>query len=177
MAKEKSVSTNNSETNIQVLKNASCPTTSGKSTLGYQVGCDETGAIYLKVASNDGGGFFSDEWISFVNIKAALDNWPEDQGVTSMAFRKIFRSKSANQPGFTLAILVAEGLLRRMADRKRVHEVCDPDEFLSRVETLRKGTVTKAKPKANAPKATAKAPRKPTAKTPRKSPATSRKGK
>jgi hypothetical protein len=40
-------------------KEANCPTSSGKSILGYQVGTDDSGAIYLKVSSNDGGGFFS----------------------------------------------------------------------------------------------------------------------
>ena len=90
----------NPKSPVQVLKEGSCPTSSGKSILGYQVGTDDSGAIYLKVASNDGGGFFSNEWICFTDIQAAIEAWPVDQGITSMTFRKIFRGKSANTPGF-----------------------------------------------------------------------------
>ena len=43
---------------IQVLKTATCPTTSGKSQLGYEIGTDESGGIHLHITSND-GGFFS----------------------------------------------------------------------------------------------------------------------
>jgi hypothetical protein len=103
---------NDPENPIQVIKEATCPTSSGKSTLGYQVGIDDSGAIHLKVSSNDGGGFFSNEWVAFTDIQAAVQAWPEDQGITSMALRKIFRGKSANTPGFLIAVLCAEGLAR-----------------------------------------------------------------
>ncbi len=174
---------------VQILKEANCPTSSGKSILGYQVGTDDSGAIYLKVASNDGGGYFSNEWIAFSAIQAAITDWPEDQGVTSMTFRKIFRGKSANTPGFLIAVLCAEGLLEPMPKKQRVHQACDPAAFLASVEELRKetGNATGKKSAAKAtptvktvPKAKAKSPSKATAKTaktPRKSTATSRKAK
>ena len=186
MATKKSPATKiNPETPInpvQVLKEVNCPTSSGKSILGYQVGTDDSGAIYLKVASNDGGGYFSTEWIAFADIQAAIEAWPKDQGVTSMAFRKIFRGKSANTPGFLIAILAAENLLEPMADKKRVHQACDPAPFLSSVEELKEeaGITSGKKPAAKAkakPKAKVKTTPKAKAKTPRKSPATSRKGK
>ena len=169
MAKAKTaVST---EKPIQVLKEATCPTSSGKSTLGYQIGADDTGAIHLRVSSNDGGGFFSNEWVALADIQAALKAWPEDQGITSMTFRKIFRGKSSNTPGFLIAVLVAAGLLEPMEGKSRVHQACDPSAFLDSVKALQGGTTTvdkkrapKAKAKA-APKAKAKSPRKATAKT------------
>jgi hypothetical protein len=115
MATKKSPATklnpDNPENPVQVLKEGTCPTSSGKSTLSYNIGIDETGAIHLKVAGNDGGGFFSNEWISYHDIQTALTDWPADQGITSMTFRKIFRGKSANTPGFLIAFLVDEGLL------------------------------------------------------------------
>ncbi len=110
---------------VQVLKEDTCPTSSGKSTLTYQVGVDESGATHLKVSGNDGGGFWSAEWVSFTGIQAALTEWPEDQGITSMTFRKIFRGKSANTPGFLIAVLVAEGLLEPMPGKSRVHQARD----------------------------------------------------
>jgi hypothetical protein len=150
----------NPEYPVRILKEATCPTSSGKSTLTYQVGIDDSGAIHLKVASNDGGGFFSNEWIAFTDIQAALESWPDDQGVTSMTFRKIFKGKSANTPGFLIAVLVAEALLEPMPGKSRVHQACDPGTFLASVADLQKeaGNKPGGKPTAKAkPKAKTKA--------------------
>lgn len=155
MSKAKATPNNDTTENpIQVLKQGTCPTSFGKSTLGYESGVDESGEIHLKVSSNDGGGFFSAEWIAYTDIQAALDAWPADQGVTSMTFRKIFRGKSANTPGFLIAVLCAEGIIEPMGDKKRVHQACDPAAFLASVQALRKGTGT-SPGKKPAPKATA----------------------
>lgn len=184
MSKTKAVPSNNEiETPIQVLKEATCPTSSGKSTLTYQIGVDESDDIQLKISGNDGGGFWSAEWVRYNAIQSALNEWPADHGITSMTFRNIFRGKSANTPGFLVAVLCAEGIIERMGEKKRVHQACDPSAFMANVEALRKGTAsaskTKAKAKATSPakaktatKATVK-----TAKTPRKSPARSKKAK
>jgi hypothetical protein len=182
MATKKSTAAKtNPETPVQVLKEGTCPTSSGKSTLGYQVGIDDSGAILLRVSSNDGGGFFSNEWIAFTDIQAALKAWPDDQGITSMTFRKIFRGKSSNTPGFLIAVLVAEGLLEPMPGKSRVHQACDPSAFLESVKALQRGTPTSGKkPAAKAkakPKAKAKTALKAKAKTPRKTATASRKGK
>ena len=181
MTKAKTTKTNNdTDSPIQVLKTGTCPTTSGKSTLGYKVGLDESGAIHLRIASNDGGGMFSSEWVSFPDIQEAIKQWPEEQGLTSMTFHKIFRGKSANTPGFLVAVLCAEGIIKPMEDKKRVHQACDPKPFLANVEALQGGSPkqpkTKAKAKAApkkkaASKAKSKSPAKAsakTAKTPRK---------
>lgn len=196
MSKSKATPSNDTlENPIQVLKQGTCPTSSGKSTLGYEVGIDESGEIHLRVSSNNGGGFFSNEWVSYTAIQSALNNWPADQGVTSMTFHKIFRGKSANTPGFLIAVLCAEGIIEPMGEKKRVHQPCDPETFLASVQALRKGTgistpkktaaktTTKAKaasPAKAAPVEKAKAPAKGTAKTAKtsgNSPASSRKGK
>ena len=74
MTRAKSTNTNHDpESPIQVLKQGTCPTSSGKSNLGYAVGVDESDAIHLKISSNDGGGMFSNEWVSFQDIQAALE--------------------------------------------------------------------------------------------------------
>jgi hypothetical protein len=133
------------------LKEGTCPTSSGKSTLSYHIGIDDTGAIHLKVAGNDGGGFFSNEWVSYPDIQAAINDWPDDQGITSMTFRKVFRGKSANTPGFLIAILCALGLLELMPGKSRVHQACDPSTFLTSVKALQGGaTTTGKKPAAKA---------------------------
>ena len=178
MAKAKATSSsNNTDSSVQVLKEATCPTSSLKSTLTYQVGKDESNAIFLKISGNDGGGFWSAEWVALADIQSAIKAWPEDQGITSMAFRKIFRGKSANTPGFLVAVLCDLGLLEPMGDRKRVHQACDPAAFLASLEEIQPETgkepATKAKTPAKAKskamaKAKAKSPSKAAAKTPRR---------
>jgi hypothetical protein len=187
MSKAKSAKASDSTDDlISAIREAKCPTSSGKSTLTYQVGKDESGAIYLKVSGNDGGGFWSPEFLAYKSIEQAIAEWPVDQGITSMTFRKIFRGKSANTHGFLVAVLCAEGILEPMGDKKRVHQACDPTAFLNSLEAVQQATgkkpATKAKtpPKAKSKAASkAKSPAKgnaKTAKTPRKSPASSRKG-
>ena len=144
--------TESTENSIQVLNQGTCLTTSGRSSLTYQVGIDESEGIHLKISGNDGGGFWSAEWVSFTDIQAAIKAWPADQGITSMTFRKIFRGKSANTPGFLIAVLCALEIIEPMGDKKRVHQACDPATFLASVQSMRKGTgsTTSKKPAAKA---------------------------
>jgi hypothetical protein len=184
MATKKSPATkknpNNPENPIQVLKEDTCPTSSGKSTLTYQVGVDASGITYLKISGNDGGGFWSAEWVNYSeDIREAIKAWPEDQGITSMTFRKIFRGKSSNTPGFLIAVLVAEELLEPMPGKSRVHQPCDPSAFLDSVSALQGGAAPASKkfaPKAKA-KTKAKTASKAKVKTPRKTASSSRKTK
>ncbi len=158
MPARKSSTKSNPEADIRVIKEATCLTTSGKSTLGYQIGDDPEGDIHFQVTTNDGGGFFSIEWVTLSAIQEAIETWPDDQPITSMAFRKIFRGKSANNAGFLVAVLLAERSLEPIGERKRVHHICDPAPFLAQIEALqgstrRKSPARKAKasPKAKAP--------------------------
>ena len=157
---------NNTENSVQILKEAICPTSNGKSTLGYQVGSDDSGEIYLKLTSNSGGGFFSSEWISYSAIQKALKAWPADQPITSMALRSLSRGKSANNAGFLCAVLVAEGLLEPVPGKTRVHQLADPSDFLASVSSgASKKPAAKAKGKTQA---RSKAKAAPKSKTPRK---------
>ncbi len=175
------------KTPIQVLKEAQCKSLEGSATLHYLVGTNDAGEIQLKIDKNSGGGFFSNEWISFTAIQQAFTDWPEDTPINSMALRPLFKGKSVNTPSFMLAVLTAEKLLEPMPKRKRVHRATDPAAFLASLDTQQQGgrvakskkpaakskAKGKAKPAANAKMATRASAK--TAKTPRKSPATSRK--
>jgi hypothetical protein len=46
---------------IRLLKVASCPNNSGKSTLTYHVSCTSDNEIHLRITGNTGGGCFSPE--------------------------------------------------------------------------------------------------------------------
>ncbi|MGB5306831.1 MAG: hypothetical protein WBO57_11375 [Gammaproteobacteria bacterium] len=68
---------------MRVLKTANCKSITGKSTLTYQIGCTPESVVHLRIAKNDGGGFFSDEWVSFDGIQEALKKRHEGQAITS----------------------------------------------------------------------------------------------
>lgn len=143
---------------IRILKNAHCPTLSGKSKLTYHIGCSAESEIYLRIHANDGGGFFSQEWVAWQDIQQALERVPKDQPITSIVLYSLFKGKSVNTPAFLLAVLKHEGLLRPMKGKKRSHELTDIDAFLAKVEKL---VASNAKPKQPANKArrtTKKAP-------------------
>ena len=54
---------NNSEPEMRILKSATCKSTSGKSTLTYQVGCLPDSTVHLRISKNSAAGFFNDEWM------------------------------------------------------------------------------------------------------------------
>ena len=68
-------------TEPHILKTATCPTLSNKSTLTYHLGCDSKNALFLRVHANTGGGFFSREWIAWKAIQTALEKHPKDRPV------------------------------------------------------------------------------------------------
>jgi len=139
---------------VQVIKEAQCKSLEGSATLHYQIGLDDAGEIQLKIDKNAGGGFFSNEWISFTAIQQAFSDWPEDTPINSMALRPLFRGKSVNTPSFMLAVLTAEGLLEPMPKRKRVHRATDPAAFLASLDTQHQGgRVAKSKKSAEKSKA------------------------
>ena len=51
---------------VRVLKSGTCPSLSGKSKLGYEVGCGLTSDLYVRVCKNSGTGFFSKDWVAWM---------------------------------------------------------------------------------------------------------------
>ena len=105
-----------SASTITPLSHATCPTLSRRSTLRYELGQDPNKAFYFRITHNDGGGFFSPEWVSWPDILDAIKNV---QPVTSRSLRAIFKGKSVNTSGFILAVLIAEGLLETLPKKSR----------------------------------------------------------
>jgi hypothetical protein len=121
---------------LRIIKKGICPSRSEKSTLTYAIACDPDKEIFFQVTSNSGGGFFSQEWVSFTNIEKALAGGPDINRITSYCLGSLFKGKSVNTPAFLLAVLVAENLLKPLPKCKRVHELCNPGEFLARMDKL-----------------------------------------
>lgn len=118
----------------RIIKIATCPTCSGKATLTYHFGCSEDKQVYIRIVASSGGGFFSDEWVKLTNIQAALDSAPFP--VTSFPLIKLFIGKSVNTPGFLLAVLKNESLVKLLEGKIRGYEKLDPAPFLLELDKL-----------------------------------------
>ncbi|WP_417660020.1 hypothetical protein [Pseudidiomarina sp.] len=68
---------------IRVLKEGSCPSLTGRSTLGYELGLDDQSDLYLRLVSNTGSGFFSKEWVACSVIEQLITGASE---LTSTSF-------------------------------------------------------------------------------------------
>jgi len=121
---------------MKILKTATCPTLSGKSTLSYQIGLSPDSVVHLRISKNSGGGFFSDEWIEFDAVLDALQKLPKDTGISSYYLAHLFKGKSVNTPSFLLATLKHLKIVRALPKNKRHHELLDPMPFLDQVTQL-----------------------------------------
>ena len=127
-------SSSNSVPVMRIIKVASCLTCTGKATLTYHIGSEVNNEIHLRVHSNTGGGLFSAEWVSLNAIKTAFDN--ATQPITSFTLSKLFKGKSTNTPGFLMAVLKSEGLVRNLEGKIRGYEQIDSGAFMAEVNAL-----------------------------------------
>ena len=154
---------------MRVLATGTCDTLTGSSRLTYHIGSLPDGEIYLRVHSNTGGGFFSQEWIALQDILTALKKRPDGRPITSILLMPLYRGRSANTPGFLLSVLLHEKLVRSLQGKLRRHELGDPSVFTAKVDKLLSGAEGKAKPAKTAGKpARSTTRKKPAAASPRK---------
>ena len=104
---------------IRVLKDGNCPSLTGRSTLGYQLGLKDESDLYLRLVSNTGSGFFSKEWIACSVIEQLITGAAE---LTSTSFKTLFPNKSVNTGGFVMAVIKALGLIQTNVLNTRWHE-------------------------------------------------------
>jgi hypothetical protein len=121
---------------MRVLATGTCNTLTGSSKLTYNIGASPDSEIYIRVHSNTGGGFFSREWVALQDILRALEKRPDGKPITSILLNPLFRGKSANTPGFLLAVLLHEKVIRSMQGKLRRHQLMDPAIFTGKVEKL-----------------------------------------
>ena len=127
---------------IRILKIASCPSLSGRSTLTFHIGCSrsvtegEAPAIYIRVFSNSGGGYFSQEWIELSAIRQAIDEVPDGIAVTAHVLSSLFVGQSVNTRAFLLSVIKHEGLVSTVKDSKGRYARADASTFLAEVEAL-----------------------------------------
>ena len=119
---------------VRILKEASCPTASGKGTLTYHVGCNASNAIQFRVVQNSGGGYFSAEWVAWEVIQPALES--AALPLTSFPLISLYKGKSTNTPAFLMAVLKQEGLVRNLEGNVRGYELLDSLPFLTAMKDL-----------------------------------------
>ena len=124
------------EPDIRILKVATCPSLSGKSTLTYQVGCNAESDIQFRVITNTGGGFFSKEWITLDTILEAFNERKKDKPIVSLLLYPLFQGKSLNTPAFLLAVLKHEGLAIPLEDTPKHYTQLPSDAFMAEVKKL-----------------------------------------
>jgi len=115
----KKASDKTEEPSLKIISTSKCQTISGKSTLTYNVGVNTEGLMHIRVLSNSGGGFFSNEWVPLNSITAILGEAPDNHPITSINLIPLFKGKSVNTPGYLLAALLNEKLLKPFEDKKR----------------------------------------------------------
>src|SRR5687768_7039354 len=120
---------------VRVLRAATCPSLSGKSTLTYELGCDDKAGLQLRIAKNSGKGMFSAAWVPWERVGALLEGHG-DKPVTSHSLWPLFKGTSVNTAGFLLAALKQEGLVRVLDGKARGYRRLDPKPFLGEARAL-----------------------------------------
>jgi hypothetical protein len=129
-------------TAVRILKIASCPSLSGKSTLTYHIGCAVNGDgtctddIQFRVVDNTNIGFFSQEWLPLSVIQGEFDKIEVGKTITSFLLHALFRGRSVNTPAFLFAVLLSEGLVQRAKDSTRRYDRIDTAAFMAKVQAL-----------------------------------------
>ena len=100
------------EPTVRVLKNGTCPNLSGKLTLSYRIGVDESGEIMLRLVGNSNPGYFNNEWVPYSAVQELLAKQDQGKAITSFVLTPLFRGKSTNSPSFLFAVLKHEGLVQ-----------------------------------------------------------------
>lgn len=121
---------------VRILKTASCPSLSGKSTLTYNIGCNALSEVQFQIIANDGGGFWNNDWVAQQSIQEVLDSQAHGHDLTSATFRAIYPSKSTNSPGFLLAVLKDIGLVQVSKTNQRCYELGSSKAFIAEVNAL-----------------------------------------
>ena len=97
--------------NLRIIKVATCPSLSRASQITYHLALKEDDEqVYLRIAGNSGGGLFAKECVPLDAIITAIQD-QGDQPITGKTLRPLFRGKSANTPGFALAVARDLGLI------------------------------------------------------------------
>ena len=145
-----------SDPTLRILKSGTCPSLSGKSKLSYEFAAGPTSDLQVRIARNTGGGYFSDQWVKWERLQGVLDK-NGAKPITCHTLGPLFKGQSVNTPGFLLAVLKHEGLVRPSEEQPRCYERVDGKAFIAELKVLLdtpakaakavKPVITKGRPK------------------------------
>ena len=118
---------------IRILKTGECESLSGKSTLTYQISCNNDNEVFLALTGNSGAGIFNKDWIALEQIYSLLAS--QKKPITSGALLGLFEGRSSNSAGFLLAALLKEGILKLSPGNKH-YDLVGQAEFEKIVQAL-----------------------------------------
>jgi len=113
---------------VQVLKTATCASTSGRSKLTYQVGWTPDSEMHVRITANTSSGAISKNWVAFRAIREVLASVRAGE-LTSGHMQQLCAGQSVNNAGFLLAVLMSEGLVRPSTSKRRCYESSDEAAF------------------------------------------------
>ena len=124
--------------NIRIIKITDCGklTSPETTTLTYNLGVGGSTNIHFRVTDNKTGGLFSPEWIALDTILDTVKDMPDAKPFSALIFDRLFTYRSANNAGFLAAALLAEGVLQRYKETKRMVIIGEPDKFLEELKPL-----------------------------------------
>ena len=123
------------DTNIRILKEESCPSLSGSTTLTYQIGCNEHNDILFRIHNNSGTGKFNRDWVPSGDMLELI--YESKEPFSWKVLYPLVKGKSVNTAGFLMAALMNEGLINRLYEQK------SSAEFQDRIKVL----MTESKPR------------------------------
>ena len=144
----------NQLTEIRILKETTCPSLSERSTLTYQIGCNDNNDILFRIHKNSGTGKFNREWVAAGDMLEMI--YEAKKPFSWKVLYPLVEGKSVNTACFLMAALKSEGLLQPL---DRLYEQKSSADFQDRMgKLMKKGTKKSAKPakttKANRSKKT-----------------------
>jgi hypothetical protein len=119
---------------MRILLTGECFSLSQKSTLTYEVLCDQSDAIHFRVTQNSAAGLFSKDAVPMVSISNLVSGVDKINGATLQ--ESVYPSQSRNSGAFLVAALVAESLLEKIPDQRGGYRTSDPMPFLKKIERL-----------------------------------------
>lgn len=118
---------------IRIIKTASCPSLSERSTLTYEIGGKSDKSIYIRLTENTGSGMFSKAWVPLTQIGLQLA--ADDKPITSRTIQPLY-SGSVNSAGFLQAVLKDVGLIKNVEENSRSYIRTDPKKFTDEIQVL-----------------------------------------
>ena len=126
--------------NIRIIKIADCGklTAQNAISLTYNIAVNDSSKTHFRTTDNKTGGLFSTEWIALDAILDTVKDIPDagEKPFSALIFDRLFTYRSANNAGFLVAALLAEGVLQRHKETKRMVIMGEPDKFLEELKPL-----------------------------------------